>query len=245
VADTSGGMVKPMRTGWLVFPMLLLAGCATALPGSRPLDQGGALRLEAPINAYGSWVVQGGSIRTGATDATFTGTLLAQLYMQARDDQAVIGPISFGLLPFGSMECPSLVRLDSDGTQSGFGRCTITPADPGQIFANIAWISLRPGEYRGSFTVTGGTGRFRRASGNGPLIIKPVSSEITLTDTDPAMRPSRAPACPISAAPDASSDYTKATDRHASGSGDDCTLERLPFAFQKPAITLQPISAKE
>jgi hypothetical protein len=165
--------------------------------------------------------------------------------MQTQDDQAVIGPISFGLLPFGSMACPSLVKIDADGSQSGFGRCTITPLDQGQIFANIAWISRRPGEYRGSFTVTGGTGRFRRASGNGPLIIKPVSSEITLTDTNPAVSPPQAPACPVSVRPDTSPGYTKATYQRTSAVGDDCRLERLPFSFQEPALEPQHISAKE
>ena len=227
--------MKSMCGRWPVLSMLLLAACAAQTGEQRGDARAGKersdLRIENPISAYGAWVREGGSLRTGAKDITFVGTLVAQLYMQTRDSSAVFGPVSFGLLPFGSMVCPAIVKIDGNGSQSGFGSCTITTPDEGQIFANIACTSLRPGECRGSFAVTGGTDRFRKVSGGGPLVIMPASRDITLMNAGSGEHPlPRSQDCAVRAQPNAPGSFTKAS---AAGQGGAACPARSP-AFRAP-----------
>jgi hypothetical protein len=117
---------------------------------------------EATINAFATWAGQGNMFQTGAKASTFVGALVGKLYTETEK-----GPV-----PSGQIVCPTMVRINADGTQRGTGDCTITDKEGAQIFAEVACTGVYLVGCQGEFKLTGGTARFEGISGSGPVTIR-------------------------------------------------------------------------
>jgi hypothetical protein len=89
---------------------------------------------------------------------------------------------SRGDLQGAGLVCPGLLEINhTAGTQQGQGRCII--ATPGGDFLYARWTCTgTPGEgCAGPFTVTGGTGKFSKASGESTFALRNNVMEVVKT----------------------------------------------------------------
>lgn len=240
--DRRTGDRRTRLSCFLLLSLLPLAACAGSPSGGPSAERTHAPRFGNAISAYATWVKEGEALRTGAAETSYAGALLAQAYLELPGSPLL--PVS-QLLLFGWMACPIMVQIEDDGSRHAFGHCTIRALDQGEIFADIVCTGPRPEACDGSFRLTGGTERFRRAFGSGPLRISPASNEIILTARDGDGVPSRS--CPM---PDDASraagwlrSSTARPNPELGGLG--CRLERLPFVSSESAAHPLPISIKE
>ena len=87
-----------------------------------------------------------------------------------------------GDLHGAGMVCPGLMEVDrTDRTQQGEGRCII--ATKGGEFLYARWACTgKPGEGCGGlFTITGGTGKFSKASGLSLFWMRSTVAEVVIT----------------------------------------------------------------
>jgi hypothetical protein len=123
-----------------------------------------ALSEESVINAFVPWQGRGFTFPTGPVQGTFVGAFEGIVYIQTDK-----GPMASG-----QMTCPAMVEFNFEsGAQSGNGKCAISGEPGDRVFAIWSCEGIRLVGCRGTFTITGGTGRFEGATGGGPMLSRP------------------------------------------------------------------------
>jgi hypothetical protein len=124
---------------------------------------------EATVKASAAWVGQGRFVPTGTGIAYFVGAFSGVLFVD--NDQ---GPLNTG-----KILCPGTLEVDiNGGKQRGEGRCLITLNPTDQIYAKWSCAGIHQVECKGSFTLTGGTGRFAGITGESEFRVRSVIAEL-------------------------------------------------------------------
>jgi len=134
---------------------LLAASALAALPASAA--------EEHTIKAFSSWTGQGQIFQTGPEQATFVGALAGPVFVETEK-----GPVQAG-----DMICPAILTIGTkDGAMEGRARCAATAKDGAQAFGEVTCQGFHMIGCDGTFTFTGGTGRFAGVEGGGKVIIR-------------------------------------------------------------------------
>lgn len=147
----TGTIVRRLRGIALCAAMVL--GCASAALAQ---DKTG-------IDAFAVWRGQGSMVKTGEQIATLIGVLEGPVFVETTE-----GPV-----PAGTIVCPATmeVRID-DRSQKGSGHCTFFAEDGAEVYGSWTCAGLHLVGCRGTFTLTGGSGRLKGAAGSGPILIR-------------------------------------------------------------------------
>ena len=115
------------------------------------------------IDAFAVWQGDGAAFRTGDQSATFVGAVAGRFFVETKN----------GPLEAGNIVCPATLDINlADAGQSGTGKCTITTNDGEQVYADWSCEGIHLIGCDGTFTLTGGTGRFKGVSGGGPIVVR-------------------------------------------------------------------------
>ncbi len=114
------------------------------------------------LTATMSWDAQGTVYVVGPNELLFQGASRGVFYVEKASGDL---NAAFGL-------CPVEYTADTKAkTTSGFGQCEIIGEGGDSLFAEYS-CSGTAGICKGTFTITGGTGRFKGAEGNSEMIIR-------------------------------------------------------------------------
>ena len=90
---------------------------------------------------------------------TFSGTILAEPKQ--------------GGLDVAKMLCPGMMEVNlNDGAQSAEGRCIMTTRSGDRVYATWNCTGVHLAGCRGTFTLVGGTGKFKDITGSGDFQIR-------------------------------------------------------------------------
>ena len=143
--------------------ILLAASAAHADDDVASTEAASTTPTEAVIDAFVPWEGHGFTYPTGPDQGTFVGTINGIVYIQTEK-----GPTNGGL-----MICPAMMDFSTTtGKQTGSGKCTIAGEEGHRVFAEWSCEGVRFIGCKGTFTITGGTGRFEGASGSGPMMAR-------------------------------------------------------------------------
>jgi hypothetical protein len=143
--------------------ILLAASAAHADEDVASTEAASTTPTEAVIDAFVPWEGRGFTYPTGPDQGTFVGTFNGIVYVQTEK-----GPTSGGL-----MICPAMMDFSlTTGKQTGSGKCSIAGEEGHRMFAEWSCEGVRLIGCKGTFTITGGTGRFEGASGGGPMMAR-------------------------------------------------------------------------
>jgi hypothetical protein len=116
---------------------------------------------EATIDAFVPWRGKGITFPTGPTQNTLIGAFQGYVYIMT----------DRGPTDGGEIACPAMLEIDTkSGRQSGHGNCVIVGQGGDRVFSTWTCEGMRLVGCKGTFTVTGGTGRFEGASGEGAML---------------------------------------------------------------------------
>lgn len=109
------------------------------------------------------WEGAGVAFQVSETNAQFIGTINGQLFVE--DDTRALRE--------AEITCPATLDIViADGTQNGTGHCIIRTPENERVFARWTCVGKRESGCAGDFQITGGTGQFKGASGQGGLMIR-------------------------------------------------------------------------
>lgn len=138
---------------------------------------------EQSVKAFSVWQVDGSVVQTGAKSATFTGVLGGAVYVETEH-----GPVLAG-----TMSCPAAVEIALEtGQQTGEARCAFLANDESRLFADLRCEGVHLVGCSGTFTITGGSGRFAGVKGQGPVVVRGNFHKITLEPGAAALQRSAA-----------------------------------------------------
>jgi hypothetical protein len=143
----------------------LLAAMLVALVGSPSWAA-----QEATVKASAAWIGQGRFLPMGAGMSYFVGSFSGVLFVD--NDQG----------PFNTAKilCPGTLEVNlNGGAQRGEGRCLITLNATDQIYAKWTCAGVHQVECKGTFTLTGGTGRFAGITGESEFRVRSAIAELT------------------------------------------------------------------
>ncbi len=143
--------MKIKRNTAVVLVAMALLGCSISLT-AEPLS----LRAMIP------WDGEGRVFRIDTDTMMFLGAYEGIIYIETSE----------GELNEGFVMCPATQKLNlKTGTTTAEGHCMITPSGGDTVYAK--WTcSGEPGQCRGTFTLTGGTGRFEGITGSSQLAVR-------------------------------------------------------------------------
>ena len=122
-----------------------------------------AVGEEVTIDAFSVWQGRGHIFKTGKNTGTFLGAMQGLLYVETPE-----GPVGAG-----TIICPGVLKVNlQDGSQTGEGSCVITGEKGAQVFAKWTCSGYHLVGCTGKFTLTGGTGRFSKVTGGGPITVR-------------------------------------------------------------------------
>jgi len=134
------------------------AGAALLSAGAAP-----ARAEEQTVKAFSVWQVAGQLVQTGEKQATFTGVLAGPVYVET--DR---GPVLAGAL-----SCPASVDIQLDsGRQQATARCAFQAGDDSRLYGELTCQGMHLIGCDGAFAISGGTGRFAGAQGDGPVMVR-------------------------------------------------------------------------
>ena len=85
-----------------------------------------------------------------------------------------------GELDTAFAKCPARQKIDTGNRQSSAeGHCNITVSSEDTVYAEWQYKG-EPGICKGTFTLTGGTGRFKGVTGSSELVIRSILNQIAL-----------------------------------------------------------------
>jgi hypothetical protein len=123
---------------------------------------------EQTIDAFSVWQSRGQIFLTGERIGTFVGALQGPLFVETPE-----GPVGAG-----TIICPGMLEVNfEDGSQTGAGRCVITGETDELIFARWNCSGYHLVGCKGSFELTGGTGKFSKITGGGPVTVRSTFNE--------------------------------------------------------------------
>ncbi len=118
---------------------------------------------EQTIDAFSVWQARGHMYKMGENIGMFVGALQGPFFVETPE-----GPVGAG-----TIICPGLLKVNlEDGSQTGEGSCVITGEKGAQVFANWTCSGYHLVGCTGKFTLTGGTGRFSKVTGGGPITVR-------------------------------------------------------------------------
>jgi len=120
------------------------------------------------LTATMSWDAQGTVYVVGPDELLFQGATRGVFYVEKASGDL---NAAFGLCPV------EYTANKKEKTTSGFGQCEIIGEGGDSIFAEYS-CSGTAGICKGTFTITGGTGRFKGAEGNSEMIIRSTVSAL-------------------------------------------------------------------
>jgi hypothetical protein len=141
-------------------PARLGAIAAAALLGAVPLRAFAG--EEAAVSAFLAWQGHGEVVETAPGEATFIGSLTGTVYVNTDE-----GPVEAG-----QMLCPAVIRIERDGKQTGSGNCTMTAEDGARLYSALTCSGVHFVGCSGNMTLSGGSGRFDGASGEGAFTLR-------------------------------------------------------------------------
>jgi len=124
---------------------------------------------EGTVKAAAAWVGQGRFLPTGAGISYFVGTFSGVLFVD-KDE----GPFNTA-----KILCPATLEVNvNGGSQRGEGRCLITLNPTDQVYAKWTCTGVHQVECKGTFTLTGGTGRFAGITGESEFRVRSAIAEL-------------------------------------------------------------------
>jgi len=124
---------------------------------------------EGAVNALATWQGEGRLFKTGPQQALFVGAFLGILFVENNQ----------GDLHAAQILCPGSLDIDlGTGAQAGEGRCIITSRAKDRVFARWTCAGVHLQGCAGTFTLTGGTGRFQGITGESPFVVKSAIHEL-------------------------------------------------------------------
>ena len=116
---------------------------------------------EGTVKILSPWKAKGKVYKVGVEQTQFIGEFGGIMYVETQE----------GALNTAIFVCPAVSNVDwAKNTMQATGRCHIVAAD-GNIFAHFT-CNGEPGSCSGDFTLDGGTDRFEKISGNGPMKVQ-------------------------------------------------------------------------
>lgn len=126
---------------------------------------------ERTVKASAAWVGQGRFFSTGAETLYFVGAFSGILFVD--NDE--------GLLNTAKILCPGTLEVEvNGGKQRGEGRCVMTDHGGSHVFARWSCAGTHQVECKGSFTLTGGTGRFSGITGQTEFRVRTAIAELAI-----------------------------------------------------------------
>ena len=123
---------------------------------------------EQTLSVTMSWNGEGTLYSTGVDEMTFKGALEGIMYTVNAD----------GDLNAAFAECPIDVEINKKSQTSMMsGNCEVTGAGGDVVYADLS-CSGKPGICIGTFTLTGGTGRFAGVTGASKMVFRSVVSSL-------------------------------------------------------------------
>jgi hypothetical protein len=118
---------------------------------------------EGTVRATSSWVAEGRYFEIKEEQALFVGAFAGVMYVETKQ----------GAMDAAQILCPGMVEISlTDGKQSGEGRCIITTRSGDKVYATWRCAGNHGTGCTGTFTLTGGTGRFKGITGNSTFEVR-------------------------------------------------------------------------
>ena len=122
-----------------------------------------------PFNAFAVVKLDGSALRSAEKQATIVATMTGALFIETDE-----GPVAGG-----QIACSGMVSVDLDTTrQTGSGACTSTTEDGAKTFGEWVCAGFNMLGCRGTYKLTGGTGRFAGSTGQATLIWRPNAHDL-------------------------------------------------------------------
>lgn len=126
---------------------------------------------EGMVKGSAAWVGQGRIFKTGEAEAKFVGAFGGVLYVETADAK----------MDAMKLICPGTFDIDvNTGVQQGNGDCILIDKDNDNVFAEWTCDGQNFLGCEGSFTLTGGTGKFQGITGQSPVQARTAFQEIAV-----------------------------------------------------------------
>lgn len=146
--------------------MLAFAACAAGLVGAVPAV---AQDEAQTFNAFAVVVANGSIVRAAEKQFMLVGNIAGPFFIETDE-----GPVQAG-----RVACATSARIDqATRTHSATGACTFAAEDGATAWGEWQCTGYELVGCRGTFKLTGGTGRLTGASGEGALIWRPTAHEL-------------------------------------------------------------------
>jgi hypothetical protein len=118
---------------------------------------------EATIKATAAWQMQGHFFQVRDQQALFIGAFSGTMLAEPKQ----------GGLDVAKMLCPGMMEVNlNDGAQSAEGRCIMTTRSGDRVYATWNCTGVHLAGCKGTFTLVGGTGKFKDITGSGDFQIR-------------------------------------------------------------------------
>jgi hypothetical protein len=115
------------------------------------------------INAFAMWQGQGQIIEIGTSRVAVIGAFGGPLFIETTEGPAEAGTIT----------CPLLMQIETtSGKQAGTGSCVFTAHDGARAFGDWECAGVHLVGCRGTFRLTGGTGRLEGVTGASTILFR-------------------------------------------------------------------------
>jgi hypothetical protein len=153
-------MVYSLR--WLIVSTLLCVPLAGATYAAE----------EGTVRATSSWIAEGRYFQVQEELALFVGAFAGVMYVETKQ----------GAMDAAQLLCPGMIEINlNDGQQSGEGRCLITARDSAKVYAIWRCAGEHLSGCTGTFTLSGGTGRFKGITGHSAFEVRSEIAELAAT----------------------------------------------------------------
>ena len=140
---------------------------------------GVAAAEEGTVRATSAWVAEGRYFEVKEDQALFVGAFAGVMYVETKQ----------GTLDAAKILCPGMIEINlSNGTQSGEGRCIITTRDNARVYAIWRCAGEHTSGCTGTFTLAGGTGRFKGITGNSAFEVRNQLSELAVSSGEDSVQ---------------------------------------------------------
>ena len=138
---------------------------------------------EGTVRATSAWVAEGRYFEVKDEQALFVGAFAGVMYVETRQ----------GAIDAAQILCPGMIEINlNDGTQSGEGRCIITAREGAKVYATWRCAGEHFAGCTGTFTLTGGTGRFKGITGHSAFEVRSQLAELAARPEEESVQGSAA-----------------------------------------------------
>jgi hypothetical protein len=134
---------------------------------------------EGTVRATSAWVAEGRYFEVKEDQALFVGVFAGVMYVETKQNT----------LDAAKIVCPGMIEINlNNGTQSGEGRCIITTRDNARVYAIWRCAGEHTSGCMGTFTLAGGTGRFKGITGSSALEVRNQLAELAVTSGEDSVQ---------------------------------------------------------